>query len=78
MPAGDPNFLTRREVVRAIADVRWRLEPDPECSWRRQLVPAGELLLQLTQACGLSHLEQVEALGAPLWTELAWPEELQP
>ena len=75
MPAGDPIFMTRRDVVRAIADVRRRLEPEPPISLRLQLVPAGELLLQLTQACGLTELEQIEALGAGLWTDLAWPLE---
>jgi len=78
MPAEDPNYLARRDVVRAIADVRRRLELAPEFSLRRQLVPAGELLLQLAQACGLSQLEHIEALGAALWADLAWPEEMQP
>jgi len=75
MPAGDPIFMTRRDVVRAVADVRRRLEPEPPISMRFLLVPAGELLLQVVQACGLSTLEQVEALGAGLWTDLAWPLE---
>jgi len=78
VPAADPNYLARRDVVRAVADVRRRLEPEPPISMRFLLVPAGEFLLQVVQACGLSTLEQIEALGAGLWTDLAWPEEPQP
>lgn len=77
MPEGDPNYLARREVIRAFAAVRRRYEPAPEASLAFQLVPAGELLLALAQACKLTDLEIIEALGAELATDLLWPKDWQ-
>lgn len=78
MPAPDPNVLDRRRVVDAIAQVRRQLRPPVGLNYAQRLVPLGDVLLQLAQACGLIDLEVIEALGAELVAELCWPEEPQP
>ena len=77
-PGEDPNYLPRRVIIYAIAAVRRRLEPSPEFSLARRLVPAGDVLQQIAQAVGLTQLEAIEALGAALVAEILWPDEEVP
>jgi len=66
------EYLSRREVVRALADERRRMEDD-----RGELTnfiddPRASMLIALARRLDLDPLETVEVLGAELVSERVW------
>jgi len=67
----DLGTIDRRRVIRAISDVRRRLEDERglNCNF---IDPRIDLLLDLVSKIGFSTIEAIEALGAEIISDRIW------